>query len=134
MEEQNVNQAACEVGRANAQRRHSHMHGHPLVGNSCVRCVHTIGAGRYVCVRKADDAIVGEVRLQDGALQVAGVNGFGELELLAILAHRLQQYQSGPLACGDNAVALACVQAAREALVRRANDRNARGVAGTSQP
>lgn len=58
-------------------------------------------------------------------------NGITHEALLAIVADRLASFQSGPLACDENAVALECVKAALGSLHIRTQDRIMRRVEGT---
>jgi len=97
-----------------------------------------IGPGNafhHYTVTGADGFAVGAVHFQCGPRNVEGSTPgiFGD-ELLAILQHRLECFQSGPFACDENAEALAAVIAAREAMARRTNARAARGVLGTNTP
>lgn len=62
-----------------------------------------------------------------------GINGITNEQLLAIVRHRLQGFQSGPFPCEENAEAGKHVDAALEALERRADERLARGVAGREE-
>ena len=71
------------------------------------------------------------IRFQDGPMKEAGVNGCHNEDLLAIVMHRLQGFQSGKYACYENREALACIQAAMNFLNNRTLARNARGVEGT---
>jgi hypothetical protein len=85
------------------------------------------------------DAVHCRVRFQKGAVQEAGVNGVSNEALLAIVADRLEGFQSGPFACSENADALEAVfdalEAVSDALVslkKRTLRRIARGVEGRS--
>ncbi len=72
-----------------------------------------------------------KIRFQNGPIKEVGTNGITHEALLAILADRLEGFQSGPYACEDNAEALAHIKAAQEVLQRRTKARLARGVEGT---
>lgn len=72
------------------------------------------------------------VYFQDGPIQEVGVNGCHHEDLLAILIHRLQGFQSGAYACIENANALTHLELALQALAVRTSKREARGVEGTS--
>lgn len=74
-----------------------------------------------------------KVLFQNGPIGEAGVNGVTQEVLLAIVADRLQAFQSGPYACPENGEALKHVEAAQEALLSRTRARMARGVEGTHQ-
>jgi hypothetical protein len=73
------------------------------------------------------------ILFQNGPIAEAGVNGITQEVLLAIVADRLECFQAGPYACGDNELALELVQKAQEVLQRRTRARMARGVEGTHQ-
>ena len=68
---------------------------------------------------------------QDGPINVVGANGITNEALLAIVADRLDGFQSSKWACEENAVALDAVKAALAALESRTAKRAARGVEGT---
>lgn len=61
------------------------------------------------------------------------IKRLSEEEILLIVHDRLLEFQSGPCACRDNAVALTKIQEALMWLQRRTRERVARGVEGTSQ-
>lgn len=71
------------------------------------------------------------INFQDGPIAEAGVNGITQEVLLAIVQDRLECFQAGPYACGDNELALNYVRKAQEVLQRRTKARMARGVEGT---
>lgn len=68
---------------------------------------------------------------QRGAIKENGVNGITNEALLAIVADRLEGFQSGQFACEANAIALSKIREAIEALHGRTRERLARGVEGT---
>jgi hypothetical protein len=80
---------------------------------------------------KAEDAEGCVVLFQNGPINEVGVNGVTHEALLAILCDRMRGFQSGPYASADNAEALACMEQAQAALLRRTRARMARGVEGT---
>lgn len=71
------------------------------------------------------------IRFQNGPIKEAGVNGITNEALLAIVADRLEGFQSGPYACEANAKALFHCQGALSVLHERTREREARGVEGT---
>lgn len=73
------------------------------------------------------------VQFQRGPVNENGVNGNTMEAYLAIIIHRLCQFQSGPFACEQNGRALVHLNEALAALHDRTTDRCARGVEGTSQ-
>lgn len=71
------------------------------------------------------------IQFQHGARGLdASTPGVFDDDLLAIVADRLEGFQSGAFACEANAVALEAVQRAREALGLRVAKRMAQGVLG----
>ena len=76
--------------------------------------------------------IVGEIKFQNGPIKEAGVNGVMNEDLLAIIIDRLQGFQSGIYKCRENAIALTKIEEALMWLRKRTQDREDRGVEGTS--
>lgn len=72
------------------------------------------------------------IRFQNGPIGEVGVNGLTNEALLAIVADRLEGFQSSKWACLENEEALAHVKDALVALESRTSKRLARGVEGTS--
>jgi len=77
---------------------------------------------------------VNDIRFQNGPIKEAGVNGLTHEVLLAIVADRLECFQTGPFACDENQESLGHVKAAMAILKSRTEKRLARGVEGTHQP
>jgi hypothetical protein len=77
-------------------------------------------------------AVMLPIRFQQGPPS-EGVNGISNEALLAIVADRLESFQSGACACAENAMALHKVLAAMRHLASRTRDRVARGVEGTRE-
>ena len=108
-----------------------------------VHCLDGKGAGgahhKYSVVRKEIDAEkggqleLGHIHFQEGAILENGVNGLTNEALLAIVAHRLECFQSGPFPSEYNASALSGVQFAKAVLEMRTRDRKARNVEGKSK-
>lgn len=74
------------------------------------------------------------VQFQHGARGIEGsIPGVFDDDLLAILEHRLECFQSGPFACDENAVALQHVRVARTALGLRVARRIEKGVLGANE-
>ncbi len=61
-------------------------------------------------------------------------DGFTNEVLLAIVLDRLRAFQSGALACRENALAITKLEEALHWLGHRSKQRTTRGVEGTSQP
>lgn len=71
------------------------------------------------------------LRFQDGPIAEVGTNGVTHEALLAIVIDRLQDFQRGPFACRENALALTKLEEAMHWLHHRTKLRVARGVEGT---
>ena len=70
------------------------------------------------------------INFQNGPIPINGINGVTQEVLLAVVADRLQSFQSGPFPCKENEAALAYVTEALEILKGRTRDRIARAVEG----
>lgn len=79
------------------------------------------------------DKTVTEIRFQNGSIKEAGINGISQEALIAVIIDRLRGFQSGKLACRENAIALTKLEEAQMWLQKRTRDRMARGVEGTTQ-
>lgn len=75
----------------------------------------------------------GHILFQKGPVGEKGVNGCHQEDLLAIVIHRLEGFQSGGFACRENALALTKIQEAMHWLNHRTTDRRSRGVEGTNK-
>ena len=71
------------------------------------------------------------VVFQHGFPKEVGVNGCRVEEVIQLAAERLRNYQSGPLACEENADALDLLNGAIEALEVRIQRRREQGVLNT---
>ena len=77
--------------------------------------------------------VVCEVNFQNGPIKESGVNGVMNEDLIAIVIDRMRGFQSGNYACRDNAIVLTKLEEALMWLRNRTNEREARGVEGTSE-
>lgn len=73
------------------------------------------------------------VCFQNGPINKSGVNGVTQEVLLAIIIDRLRSFQTGPVFCEENAIALTYCEEALMWLKRRTVARIKRGVMGTNQ-
>lgn len=91
------------------------------------------GANHEYIIESSKDLgkILSKISFQNGPIKEAGVNGIAQEDLLNIVIHRLQGFQSGQYACEDNALALKCIEDAVKYLDRRTQARLDRGVEGT---
>jgi len=89
-------------------------------------------ANHFYCISTAKEptAILGQVQFQSGAILEQGVNGVTNEDLLAVVIHRLQGFQSGNFKCRENAIALTKIEEALMWLESRTQKREARGVEG----
>ena len=106
-------------------------------GNTDVSANDEKGAGnanhKYsISTVKEPSNILGTVSFQNGGIVEAGVNGVMNEDLLAIVIHRLQGFQSGDFKCRENAIALTKIEEALMWLESRTQKREARGVEGKS--
>lgn len=85
------------------------------------------------CMRSQEATKSIVIEFQNGPIKEAGVNGFTQEALLAIVEDRLLGFQAGQYACRENAIALTHVQEAMMWLQKRTNDRLRRGVEGTHE-
>ncbi len=76
--------------------------------------------------------VFGHVNFQKGPVKECGVNGASHEALLAILIDRLRDFQAGPYACRENALALTKLEEAMHWMHQRTINRMNRGVEGTS--
>ncbi len=88
----------------------------------------------YAIVDAKRDEAIQTFTFQSGPVCEEGVNGVTNEALLGIVAHRLQAYQSGPMACRENAIALMKIEHALEWLHGRTRRRLAAGVEGRGKP
>ena len=77
--------------------------------------------------------ILAEVNFQDGPIKEVGVNGVANEDLIAMVMHRLNQFQSSNFACEENEDAYTHLGSALASLRKRTNKRSKRGVEGTSE-
>ncbi len=89
------------------------------------------GANHHYVIEHGTFAQMLHIHFQNGPIPEAGVNGVTNEALLAIVADRLEGFESGPFACNENADALAHIQNALRILHKRTEDRVKRGVEGT---
>lgn len=85
-----------------------------------------------ISTAKEPSIILGEVSFQNGAIQENGVNGIHNEDLIAIVIHRLQGFQSGDFNCRENALAITKLEEAMHWLNHRTQQRINRGVEGKS--
>lgn len=71
------------------------------------------------------------ILFQNGPIGEVGVNGITHEALLAILIDRMRDFQAGPYACRENAIALTKMEEAQMWLLQRTKNRMDRGVEGT---
>jgi len=95
----------------------------PSHGNAC---------HEYRIRSESDTFTFGSISFQNGPVKEFGMNGCHQEDLLAIVIDRLESFQSGEYSCRENAIAITKLQEALHWLRHRTNDREDRGVEGTS--
>lgn len=73
------------------------------------------------------------LKFQDGPVTEAGVNGITDEALLAIVLHRLECFQRGAYRCRENAIVITKLEECLMWLRARTEERERRGVEGTSK-
>ena len=71
------------------------------------------------------------IAFQKGPIKESGVNGCHNEDLLTIVLHRLNGFQSSEFRCRENAIAITKIEEALLWLGKRTSDREARNVEGT---
>ena len=94
----------------------------PGQGNAC----HAYSVGKL----NENEPYMTRVDFQNGPIQENGVNGCQNEDLLVIVIHRLQGFQSGQFKCRENAIALTKILEALMWLDKRTSERTSRGVEG----
>lgn len=78
-----------------------------------------------------EEVIIAEIEFQHGArYEIGSVKGVLDCDLLEIVRDRLKAFQSGDMACRENALALTHIEEALMWMNRRVEDRAERGVLG----
>lgn len=93
------------------------------------------GACHEYCVVTSDDKDLSRhtrINFQLGPIKENGVNGCHNEDLIAIIIDRLQSFQAGDFSCRENALAITKLEEALMWLRKRTQDREDRGVEGTS--
>ena len=73
-----------------------------------------------------------QVHFQNGPIKENGVNGIHNEDLLCVVLDRLEGFQAGDFACGENAIAYTYIETALKCLRLRTEDRKKQGVEGTN--
>lgn len=83
--------------------------------------------------QETDARLMGEIQFQNGARHLSdSIPGVLDTDLLEIVRHRLQGFQTGPFATRENAIALTHIEEALMWMNRRVEDRIERNVLGTN--
>jgi hypothetical protein len=112
----------------------------PLAGERRTRVFHEKESSfnaphHFVVAAEVLDApqVLQEVHFQEGALNVEGLNGVMNEDLLLMVIKRLQSFQDSDFRCRENALALTHLEEALMWLTKRTADRQARNVEGTHE-
>jgi len=81
---------------------------------------------------KVPTAIYAQIDFQDGPVNEAEINGVHHEDLLNIVLHRLQCFQSGDFRCRENALAITKIEEALMWLNARTSLRQKKGIEGTN--
>lgn len=101
----------------------------PGQGNACHKYAMFIPNDAHN--QELNSSLTQYITFQNGPIKEAGINGFSNEALLAIVEDRLKGFQSGPHACRENALALTHLQESMHWLHHRTRERMHRGVEGT---
>lgn len=92
--------------------------------------------GEYLMPQDVDSTGINDlltVHFQEGPILENGLNGVFNEDLLAMVLCRLEHFQKSEFSCRENAVAITKIEEALMWLRKRTDDREARGVLGSSQ-
>lgn len=88
---------------------------------------------KYEIISNKDSSILGQIQFQNGARNLdESIQGVANEDLLEIVRHRLQCFQSGEFSSRENACALTHIEEALMWMNRRVEDRIERNVLGTN--
>ena len=73
-----------------------------------------------------------DIKFQKGPIKENGINGCHNEDLIAIVIDRLQSFQKSEWSCRENSVAITKLEESLMWLRKRTQDRENRGVEGTS--
>lgn len=92
------------------------------------------GASHLYAIQFGGPNDICKIQFQHGPRGVEGSTaGVFTDDLLAIVQNQLEDFQSGPFACEENAMALTNIKAARDALSLRVARRISKGVLGLNE-
>lgn len=90
------------------------------------------GNGRHNYEIRRDGKVIATIQFQNGPRNIEGsIPGVTEADLLEIVRHRLQCFQSGEFATRENALALTLIEEALMWNNKRVEDRAEKGTLGT---
>lgn len=87
---------------------------------------------RFKITNSKTGEVLQEIKFQEGPIKEYGVNGIHNEDLINMVILRLQGFQNSEYKCEENEVAIQCLAEALYHLRRRTNNREKRGVEGTS--
>lgn len=91
------------------------------------------GANHTYEITDKDGKLITIIPFQKGAVAEHGANGIRDVDLMQILRHRLVSFQNGDFKCEANEKMLYHICAALNWENKRTEDRENRGVEGTSE-
>lgn len=77
--------------------------------------------------------LISRVHFQEGPIDMVGINGVMNENLIVMVMDRLEHFQQSEYACQENSIALNYLNDALKILERRTNKRIDRGVEGTHE-
>lgn len=86
----------------------------------------------YGMCEKMGDKVETILVIQNGPIKEAGLNGWSNEMLVAVVIDRLRAFQKGPYACRENALQITSLEEALMWAHSRTRNRILRGVEGTS--
>lgn len=86
----------------------------------------------FVVKNSSNGTTVAAVNFQEGPVRENGINGLTNEDIIAMVICRLQGFQASKYACRENALALTKLEEAMLWLRKRTNEREFRGIEGTS--
>jgi hypothetical protein len=104
----------------------------PSHGNACHKYMIVEVYNQNPTAQEQKPLMCHPISFQKGPIKEHGVNGIHNEDLIAIVMDRLEGFQAGEYACGENGMAYAYLEATLKLLRKRTDRRKAKGIEGTS--
>lgn len=111
----------------------------PLLTNNYTKVYHEsegdmlFGAPHHFDVTDLQGNLLSQIHFQEGPIKEMGVNGCCNEDLLNMVIKRLECFQKTEFSCRENALAITKLEEALMWLRKRTQERELRGVEGTSE-